>query len=186
MNGRVCASPLLQRNGGRAQTPFVYVRGGPEKSDFFRKVGLLASPRGREKTAPAFNPRRVSRNRPGMHGACRLLEGCESILQPLGGKPWGRTTRNPLLLFRLSGLFLFRLAQRTFDALLLNEPPRNTRPFSLSPQHRPEDRILPLQLPSYPVTRSQPPSRRPNSATRRLLCSYCPPFSQRQWWARRR
>ena len=34
--------------------------------------------------------------------------------------------------------------------------------------------------------RSQPPSRRPISATMRLTCSYWPSESQRQWWARRR
>ena len=34
--------------------------------------------------------------------------------------------------------------------------------------------------------RSQPPSRRPISATMRLACSYCPSLSQRQRWARRR
>jgi hypothetical protein len=37
------------------------------------------------------------------------------------------TTRNPMLLFLLFGLFLLRYAQRTFLSLLLNAPPRNTR-----------------------------------------------------------
>ena len=37
------------------------------------------------------------------------------------------TTRKPLLLFRLSGVFLFRLAERVFLELLFHEPPRNTR-----------------------------------------------------------
>ena len=37
------------------------------------------------------------------------------------------TTRKPILLFLLSGLFLFRLAQRAFLRLLLKEPPRCTR-----------------------------------------------------------
>jgi hypothetical protein len=32
-----------------------------------------------------------------------------------------------MLLLRLFGLFLFRLAQRTLFSLLLNAPPRNTR-----------------------------------------------------------
>ena len=36
-------------------------------------------------------------------------------------------TRKPLLLLRLSGWLVLRLAERTFDALLLNEPPRKTR-----------------------------------------------------------
>jgi len=35
--------------------------------------------------------------------------------------------RNPLLLFRLSGLFLLRLAERKFAGLLFQEPPRSTR-----------------------------------------------------------
>ena len=37
------------------------------------------------------------------------------------------TTRKPLLLFRLSGVFLLRLAERVFLGLLFQEPPRNTR-----------------------------------------------------------
>ena len=35
--------------------------------------------------------------------------------------------RKPLLLFRLSGLFLLRLAERRFCGLLFQEPPRRTR-----------------------------------------------------------
>ena len=35
--------------------------------------------------------------------------------------------RKPLLLFRLSGLLLFRLAERQFLALLFQLPPRFTR-----------------------------------------------------------
>ena len=37
------------------------------------------------------------------------------------------TTRNPRLLFRLSGVFLLRLAERTLAGLLFQEPPRFTR-----------------------------------------------------------
>ena len=39
----------------------------------------------------------------------------------------GNTTRKPLLLFRLSGWFLLRFAERQFLSLLLKEPPRRTR-----------------------------------------------------------
>ena len=35
--------------------------------------------------------------------------------------------RNPLLLLRLSAVFLLRLAERKFLGLLFQEPPRNTR-----------------------------------------------------------
>ena len=35
--------------------------------------------------------------------------------------------RNPRLLFRLSGVFLLRLAERTLCGLLFHEPPRFTR-----------------------------------------------------------
>ena len=35
--------------------------------------------------------------------------------------------RNPLLLFRLDGVLLLRLAERALIALLFHEPPRNTR-----------------------------------------------------------
>jgi len=38
-----------------------------------------------------------------------------------------RTTRNPMLLFLLSGLFLLRIADRQFLALLFQLPPRITR-----------------------------------------------------------
>ena len=43
-------------------------------------------------------------------------------------------TRKPLLLLRLSGWLLLRLAERTFDALLLNEPPRKTRLLTRRPR----------------------------------------------------
>jgi len=36
-------------------------------------------------------------------------------------------TRKPLLSFRLSGLFLLRLAERQFAGLLFHDPPRSTR-----------------------------------------------------------
>jgi hypothetical protein len=35
-------------------------------------------------------------------------------------------TRKPMLLLRLSGLFLLRLAERALSGLLFQEPPRNT------------------------------------------------------------
>ena len=44
----------------------------------------------------------------------------------LAGKR-ARPTRKPLLLFRLSGSFLLRLAARMFLGLLFQEPPRRTR-----------------------------------------------------------
>ncbi len=37
------------------------------------------------------------------------------------------TTRNPILLLRLSGVFLLRLAERQLLPLLFHEPPRKTR-----------------------------------------------------------
>jgi len=37
------------------------------------------------------------------------------------------TTRKPMLLLRLSGLFLLRLEARALSGLLFQEPPRNTR-----------------------------------------------------------
>jgi hypothetical protein len=36
-------------------------------------------------------------------------------------------TRKPMLLFRLSGVFLLRLAERQFVPSLFHEPPRFTR-----------------------------------------------------------
>ena len=57
-------------------------------------------------------------------------------------------TRNPLLLFVFVGSLSLRLADRTFLALLFQEPPRNTR----EPLYR------------RPVPLRQPPSSRPSSA----------------------
>jgi hypothetical protein len=47
------------------------------------------------------------------------------------------TTRKPLLLLRLSGVFLLRFAERQFLGLLFQEPPRNTRAILLRPRFRP-------------------------------------------------
>jgi hypothetical protein len=54
------------------------------------------------------------------------------------------TTRNPMLLFRLSGTFLLRCAERQFLGLLFHEPPRRTREaFGPTPYKLP----FPAQLP---------------------------------------
>ena len=47
--------------------------------------------------------------------------------------------RKPLLLLRLSGVFLLRLAERRFVGLLFQEPPRSTRFL-----HSPLSHALPL------------------------------------------
>ena len=44
---------------------------------------------------------------------------------------WAR--RKPMLLFRLSAVFLLRLAERRFSGSLFQEPPRTTRWPSLGP-----------------------------------------------------
>ena len=49
------------------------------------------------------------------------------------------STRNPLLLLRLSGVLLLRFAERKFVALLFHEPPRNTR--SGAPRLQPPRRV---------------------------------------------
>lgn len=71
---------------------------------------------------------------------------------------WETTTRKPMLSLRLFGLFLLRLAQRTFLALLLNEPPRSTRLSTGCALH---------DGPGGPgaMLLIQPPNRRPNSIT---------------------
>ncbi len=43
-----------------------------------------------------------------------------------------------MFLLRLFGLFLLRTAQRTFLALLLKAPPRNTRAVGPAPRTQPE------------------------------------------------
>jgi hypothetical protein len=45
-------------------------------------------------------------------------------------------TRKPMLLLRFAGWFLLRLAERRFCALLLNDPPRNTRLVGRRPLER--------------------------------------------------
>lgn len=45
---------------------------------------------------------------------------------------WESTTRKPMLLLKLSGLFLLRAAQRALFRLLFQEPPRTTRSHGLS------------------------------------------------------
>lgn len=50
------------------------------------------------------------------------------VLGPDGSGFWGvLATRNPLLLFRLSVVFLLRFAERRFLGLLFQDPPRRTR-----------------------------------------------------------
>jgi hypothetical protein len=67
--------------------------------------------------------------RPGADSAISRL-GLEEVIPRqavLATKNVDTTTRNPLFLFLLFGLFLLRFAQRTFLSLLLNVPPRSTR-----------------------------------------------------------
>ncbi len=65
----------------------------------------------------------------------------------------GDTTRKPLLLFRLSGVFLLRLAVLAFLGLLFQEPPRSTR-FPRLPMRRHDTQkpvggaLLPLVRPT--------------------------------------
>ncbi len=48
-------------------------------------------------------------------------------------------TRNPMLLLRLFGLFLLRLAERALSWLLFQDPPRSTRPQVNGRPHRRND-----------------------------------------------
>ena len=45
----------------------------------------------------------------------------------MSNDPWVLATRNPMLLFVLSGVLLLRLEERTLFVLLFQLPPRNTR-----------------------------------------------------------
>ena len=96
------------------------------------------------------------------------------------------TRRNPMFLLRLFGLFLLRYAQRTFLALLLNDPPRTTR----WPAGRPPHKGQPSRSPYVPrvsvVCLIHPPNSRPISATIPAAWRYWPGVSQFQRAARRR
>jgi prolyl oligopeptidase len=70
------------------------------------------------------------------HGADCLkpdYRRCLIALSPGGSDAdvWAR--RKPILLFRMSGLFLLRFAERTFLGALVHEPPRSTRQPPLGP-----------------------------------------------------
>jgi hypothetical protein len=67
-------------------------------------------------------------------------------------RPEHHTTRNPLLLLRLSGVFLLRLAARQLDGLLFQPPPRTTRALTALP--------LPRKNPSAATRGFASPSRR--------------------------
>ena len=81
------------------------------------KVGYLAGPLRPTRERGAMYPPAARSAHPWMNGLRR------------NGGGWARrpTTRNPALLFRLSGVLLFRSAARQFLALLFQPPPRNTR-----------------------------------------------------------
>src|ERR1035441_1737041 len=81
----------------------------------------------RKQTPPFF----ASAGKEAMPPARQFRQG-RSREPPLRLKDVDATTRNPMFLFRLSGLFLLRYAQRALSAGLFHEPPRNTRaPLSL-------------------------------------------------------
>ena len=50
-----------------------------------------------------------------------------AVAATVPGSAGGLARRNPWLLLRLPGVFLFRLAERTLSGLLFQEPPRSTR-----------------------------------------------------------
>ena len=93
---------------------------------------------------------------------------------PLRLKDVDATTRNPMFLFRLSGLFLLRYAQRALSAGLFHEPPRNTRaPLSL-PRHGKSATLPGLRKPHVQIVAfRQPPSSRPISTSIWKTCWYC-------------
>ena len=78
--------------------------------------------------------------------------------------------RNPTLLLRLFGLFLLRAAQRTFCALLLNEPPRRTRCLRAYPRNKqPKLRIAEPVEAAGPVDLAVFPQCRPEKAASVLV-----------------
>jgi hypothetical protein len=80
------------------------------------------------------------------------------------------TTRNPMLLFRLSGALLLRLADRQFAASLFHEPPRTTRAAPSRPAPATFAGFsLPTQVvlgPEPAACLRQPPIIRPISSAR--------------------
>lgn len=74
----------------------------------------------------------------GLHAARSLSQWTERFRLPrLDRRGAVLANRNPLLLFRLSGVFLFRFEERQFLALLFHEPPRRTRDVG----HRPRQKL---------------------------------------------
>jgi hypothetical protein len=73
-------------------------------------------PRGPDAPAPFIPLNRIPQTLVGE--TCRYFGEWKSVPE--------HNTRNPMLLLRLSGLFLLRLAERAFSELLFQEPPRNT------------------------------------------------------------
>ena len=98
-------------------------------------------------------------------------------------KMWETATRNPLLSFLLSGLFLLRYEQRALSRLLFQEPPRNTRKslYDRAP-HMPAKRLAYVRL----VCLIQPPRRAPISLIILDTCIYCPSLNHSQRNANRR
>ena len=98
-------------------------------------------------------------------------------------------TRNPMLLFLLSGLFLSRAPQPTLSRLSLNEPPRNTRRLRVRTEWFFTTSVRCNKGwvdQSGRVDDRQPPSKRPVSETMAETCSYWPSESHPSRAAKRR
>ena len=70
-------------------------------------------------------------------------------------------TRKPVLLFRLSGVFLLRLADRVLFGLLFQEPPRSTREAGRRPQEQCTLKQIGTQPPRIRVGRMGDPRPHP-------------------------
>jgi len=80
---------------------------------------------------PSLRGREAGSWTPTRHARPVLGRGRLWVLHKAAWVDWAR--RNPRSLFRLSGLFLLRLAERRFSGLLFQEPPRITRWLPLVP-----------------------------------------------------
>gem|GEM_PF-5733651 len=147
----------LYTNAGRRQ-PERHDAGGQGAGCFDIRPPALHAAGGQEPIAPAFSRAASAVTDAGFwYVAVRF---CGFRQHRVRRKPWD-ATRKPMLLLRLPGSFLFRLAERTFLASLFQLPPRRTRRLNRSPLQ--PGQVGPLSVESPSASRPADDPIRPPS-----------------------